>query len=407
MTEQSSAAGIREVENWLRSLANVPAPRGAGALTLARSLVAVLGNPQRAAPAVHFVGTAGKGTAASMLTDTIVAGGCSVATHVSPHVHDIRERFTIDGDFPAAAALADAFVEVRAAAATVEREHGRTPTFFAASAAISWILGRDVGVDVFVTEAGIGGRLDATAVLDRPDTITAITAIGLDHTEVLGADVEAITREKVAVLAGRRVAVLGPQPDPTAAAVARVCADGAGVELVEVAATGSWQSDGRAVAAACAVALGDVLGVTLPLPVGAPPVGRSECRHLAGRRFLLDGAHNPLKLEALVASLSVDPRPAFAVVALGVGKDLEGCAAALAGLGCPMLVTEFAGAAPPRSHRAADVVDALRRRGVDAAAEPAIADAVTRAVDRTAAGDTILVTGSFLILADAVAASTI
>lgn len=405
MTEQSTA-GVREVETWLRSLADIAGPRGDEALALARSLVEALGNPQRAAPAVHVVGTAGKGTAASMLTGSIVAGGCSVATHMSPHVHDIRERFTIDGDFPSAEALADAFAEVRAAAAIVAREHGRPPTFFAASAAISWVLGRDAAVDVFVTEAGIGGRLDATAVLDRPDTITAITAIGVDHTEVLGADVEAIAGEKAAVLAGRRVAVLGPQPDPAAAAVVHARADEARVGLVEVAATGSWQSDGRAVAAACAVALGDLLGVTLPPPVDVLPVGRSERRDLAGRRLVLDGAHNPLKLAALVASLSVDAPPAIVVAALGAGKDLDGCAAALARLDCPVVATEFGGAVPPRSHRAGDVADALRRHGVDAAAESTVANAVARAVDRTASGETILVTGSFLILADAVAAVT-
>lgn len=403
MTEQSTE-GVREVEGWLRSLWGLPRPRGGEAPALAATLVEALGNPQRSAPAVHIVGTAGKGTVASMLTDAIVAGGCSVATHMSPHVHDIRERFTIDGGFASPADLVVAVDEVRAAATIVAREHGRPPTFFAASAALSWVLGRNAGVDVFVTEAGIGGRLDATAVLDRPDTITVITAIGLDHTAELGSTIDAITREKAAVLAGRRIAVLGPQPDPDAAAVVRTCADTAGVELVEVAPAGSWVRDGRAVAAVAADALGELLGVTLPAPLGPPPVGRGERRDIAGRRLLLDGAHNPLKLAALVDALPGDAWPALAVLALGAGKDLDGCARELARLGCPIIVTEFGGATPPRSHRAADVVDALRRHGVDAAAASTTAAAVDRAVERSAPGDAILVTGSFLILADAVAA---
>ncbi len=150
--------------DWLESLLAETAPRGNDALGLSRALVDALGHPQRHAPAVHIVGTAGKGTVAALLTDRIVAAGISVATHQSPHVHDVRERFLVDGRRPDWSDVLPAAESVAGAVEDVRASQGRAPTFFAVTAALSWELGRRRGVDIFVTEAGIGGRLDATAV---------------------------------------------------------------------------------------------------------------------------------------------------------------------------------------------------------------------------------------------------
>lgn len=390
---------VGAVESWLLSLAEIPPPRGPGARDLAHRLVAARGHPQRSAPAVHLVGTAGKGTVAWMLSHRARAAGRCVATHQSPHVADVRERFLVDLAYPADEDLAAAAASVRAAVEAVGAEHGRPPTFFAATATLSWELGRHCGADLFVTEAGIGGRFDATAVLDRPDTLTVVTAVGLDHADVLGGSVAAIAGEKAAVLEGRRVAVLGPQPDAAATRVVRQVASAHGVELIEVPPAGDWRAD----AAATVDAAAEVLG--LDGPGGEPrPPGRYDVRSLGGCRVVLDGAHNPMKLRALVDTVLGDERPAIALVALAATKDPEGCAAELARLGCPVVTTEWVVAGGRRSHEAPLLADVLRRRGVDATAEPALASAVARA--RAVAGPeaTVLVTGSFLVLADAAAA---
>ncbi|MEM7142211.1 MAG: hypothetical protein AAF548_14400 [Actinomycetota bacterium] len=403
MTEQCSEVA-REVEEWLLGLAAASSPRGEGALELARALDHALDHPHRAAPGVHIVGTAGKGTLAALLTHHLVASGLSVATHQSPHVFDVRERFLLDGALPADEPLAAAFVRVRDAVAEVRSARGRAPTFFAVTAALSWELGRRAGVDAFITEAGIGGRLDATAVLDRPDTITAVTHIGLDHTDVLGSTVREIAREKAAVFAGRHVAVLGPQSSPEAVEVVRAVARQAGVGLREVHGGEHWRADalltGRVVAEEFARLTGRSLA---PPSESIMPPGRSQEHHIGGRVVVLDGAHNALKLDALAAGLG-DARPAVALVAIGAGKDLEGCAAALAALACPVVATEFIDSAGPRSHPASALADALAAAGADVVARPRLHDAATSADELAGVGGRILVTGSFLVLAPAIGA---
>lgn len=394
---------------WLAGFVSADPPRGESAVALARSLVGALGDPHHHAPSVHIVGTAGKGTVASRLTDRLVGAGLRVATHQSPHVYDVRERFLLDGELPSWSLVEAAIEEVERGLVALRRDHDRNPTYFAVTAALSWVIGRAEDADVFVTEAGIGGRHDATAVLRRPDTLTVITHIGLDHTEVLGPDVVAIATEKAAVLAGRRTAVLGPQTDPAATRVVRDVAAAAGVDLHVVE---GGHRDFRAEADATVARVADVLADTLGRPIPACPSkqvpGRYEVRSVAGRRIVLDGAHNPDKLRALARVVSDDVRPGCVVAALARTKDLAACAGELTGLGAPVVAVPFGepGQPGPVGHPATDVAAAVAAAGGVAQATDTVADGVRRAIDLTAPHDTVLVTGSFLILADAAEAFT-
>lgn len=400
-TGGSDLAGPDGVRAWLDQLVATGAPRGDEARNLSAALAERLGHPHRVAPAVHVVGTAGKGTVVAVLTARLVASGLRVATHQSPHVHDLRERFMIDGALPDWAAVVDAARAVAVAVDEIATDRGRSPSFFAATAALSWELGRRAGVDVFVTEAGIGGRLDATAILDRPDTLTLVTAIGLDHTDVLGSTVEAIAAEKATVFEGRADAVLGPQPDPGATRVVRDHAIASGCVLHEVgASSGDWWTDAVATADLAASILGEHLGLTVaPVPASLKVPGRHEVVHTGSRRLVLDGAHNPMKLEALHRSFGKE-RPALIVVALGAAKALRECGATIANFGTPVVAVEFGGptSAGPRSWPAKDVAEAIVAAGGMAEAVDD-ADAAARcATRRTRPGDIVLVTGSFLHL---------
>lgn len=406
MTEHGIAGGpaaaglVAEVDGWLRTLVDPAGPRGPAAVERARALVAALDHPHRAAPAVHVVGTAGKGTVAALLTQRCAAAGVSTATHLSPHVHDIRERFQLDGSFPSDGQLAAAFARVRDVVTAMRTGDG-PPSFFAATAALSWEIGRSAGVDLFITEAGIGGRHDATIVLDRPDTVSVITAIGIDHADVLGDTVERIAVEKAGVVRGRRVAVLGPQPDRRAGETALRLAADAGVELVEVAPRGDVIADAVATVDAVASVLEREHGLRLPPVDPVLPPGRLDRREIGGRRCMFDGAHNPMKLARLAEALRGDLRPAVALVALGAAKDLVGCARSIAGLGCPVVVTDFETGGGPRSHAPDAVADALAAIGVEAVAAEDLHDAAAAVFRRAGAGEAVLVTGSFLFLHDA------
>ncbi len=340
---------------------------------------------------------------AAVLTSGLVAAGHRVVTHLSPHVDDIRERFVIDGALAEWPVVAEAVAEVRAA---VERTDGSPrPTFFAVTAATAAVLGRLVGADWLVVEAGIGGRVDATNVFTRPDVLTVITPIGLDHTDVLGSTPAAVASEKAAVVAGRADVVLAPQPHPEAAEAVQIAAATHGVAVHAV--TGDPR-DWVEVAVATARRALQVLGIDQTAVDGPSPnlPGRFEQLEVAGRHVILDGAHNPMKLAALGDLLRRSGRaPVEVVAAVGAGKDLDGCARELKGIAPRVVATTFeqpAGVVGPRGWPSAKLAAALR--GVGAAevdTYDSLAAAVTDAVTKNEPGDVIVVTGSFLHLAAA------
>ena len=376
------------VEAWLLSFVRADTPRGEAARHTAAALFRALGEPQDRVRAVHVVGTAGKGTAARLVADTLRRRGDTVGLHLSPHVHDIRERFTVGDELPDWTLVTDAAVEVRGAIARIEQQ----PTFFAVTAAMASVLARRAETDWLVVEAGIGGRVDATNTFHRDDVVTMVTAIGLDHCEVLGATVEEIAAEKMAVVTGRRVAVLGPQPSDAVVAVARSRAAAEGVRLVEVMPEHDWKRDAVATATAAVAEL---------VP-DAPPVrfveqpGRFERQVEGSITWIFDGAHNPMKLQALASSLVDQPRPRVGVVAIGAGKALDECVTAIAPALDRVVAVTFGRGPGPRGHAADAVAAAFERVGVAArsARDPASAALAAAANDPA----TVVVTGSFLHL---------
>ena len=397
-----AAEGPEAFQDWLDGLVAAGSLRGEAGLERAVGLLARLGDPQNRALTIHVVGTAGKGSVVGLLTNRLVAAGVAVSTHQSPHVHDVRERFLLDGRLPEWTVVLEAVEPIVAAAEAVKRELGRPPSFFAVTAAVAWELGRRHDVDVHVIEAGIGGRLDATNVIRRDDVITVVTAIGLDHVDVLGPTVEKIAAEKAAVLEGRRDVVLGPQPDPGAAAVVTRMADGFGCAVHRVDGVfADWRQEAVATVEVTAALLEERLGRALPAVTMRLPAGRFEILDIGARVVILDGAHNPMKLDALGRSLATK-RPACVVAAVGEAKDLDECAAALASLGPLLIATEFGptghAGAGPRSWPATALAAALHDNGAAVEAAPTAEGAAVAAHRATSAGDTILVTGSFLHL---------
>ncbi|HKP09711.1 MAG TPA: Mur ligase family protein [Gaiella sp.] len=162
-----------------------------------RSLLAALGDPQLAYPAVHVVGTNGKSTATRTIEALLLGEGLSVGATVSPHVRRWSERITVDG--------AEADFEAALARVRPEAE-GQEATQFEAICAAAFAEFAVRGVDVAVVEAGLGGRFDATNVLRSH--VVLLTNVGLEHTDVLGETREEIAGEKLAVVQEGTVAVL-------------------------------------------------------------------------------------------------------------------------------------------------------------------------------------------------------
>lgn len=380
-----------------------PAPRGEEGLDRARRFFAAAGDPQDASRQIHIVGTAGKGTAAAAIVGRLVGAGAAVASHMSPHVYDLRERLLLDGRLPSWEQVADALAELWPAMRDIEASDGRPPSFFELTTAMAWVIGRQAGVRYLVTEAGIGGEFDATNAISRPDKISVIMPIGYDHLEILGHELTEIARTKADVIMTGGDVVIAPQPWPEAHAVVMETITARNARPHEVKDLGTdWVAQAGAVADEVALLLDDgTLDLSSP-PADVHLPGRLETITKAQRTIILDGAHNPLKLRTLAEHM---PETAdLAVVALSVEKDLTACAVELAKLAPVIITAQFAVIAAGRvirqswpTHELAEAIrkaDPTREVVESTDVETAMAEALARAGDDA----TIVATGSFMML---------
>ncbi|MGH3132832.1 MAG: bifunctional folylpolyglutamate synthase/dihydrofolate synthase [Gaiellaceae bacterium] len=338
---------------WLDSLS--PWPREGFGLERMRKLLAELGDPQSAYPAIHVVGTNGKSTATITIEQLLLSEGLSVGATISPHVAGWSERIRVDG---VEADFEDVVSRVRPAADRLGATQFETVTA-AALAAFA-----EAGVDVAVVEAGLGGRLDATNVLQT--RLVLLTNVALEHTDVLGTTVEEIAREKLAVAREDSSVVL---PDDTYAHLVpdREVRIGGAREAAEAFVGHRIDADPE---------------IVLP--------GRLERREGEVR----DGAHNPDGVRYLIERLA--PADHTLVVSILADKDADAMLRELRRAGSRLVATR---SSSPRALPAADVADLARRYfdHVDALEDPT--QALARAHEL---GAPVLVTGSLYLLGDIV-----
>ena len=162
-------------------------------LASTRKLCEALGNPQKKFKTIHVVGTNGKGSTSYYLSGVLQAHGLKTGLYTSPHLVSMRERIRVN-DLPIDDESLDRLImQVKAAAEKTQVE----PTFFEVLTIVAFLYYAEQNIDVAVLEAGMGGRLDSTAVADGE--LIVLTSIGLEHTEVLGSTESAILKEKMGV----------------------------------------------------------------------------------------------------------------------------------------------------------------------------------------------------------------
>lgn len=382
------------------------------------TLCGLMADPQHAQPAVHVTGTNGKGSTARMVTALLAVHGLTVGTYTSPHLTRVNERLARNGEPIDDAALADCV----AAVARLEDLSDVHPSHFEilTLAAYRWFA--DLAVDAAVVEVGMGGRWDATNVVDA--VVSVVTNVGLDHTGVLGPTRADIAREKAGIVKPEGTLVLG-ETDPGLAPIFldagpraalmrgrdfgctanRLSVGGRLLDLhtpggsyrhVFLPLHGGHQGDNAAVAVAAVEAFFGrpveeealqeaFAGVTAP--------GRFE---IVGRNplLVLDGAHNPDGCRAAAATLgdfSVGGERVL-VVGMNRGRSPEAMFEALAATE-PRLVVACA-ADWPRALPADEVGVAARATGAEVEVVPPVTEAVRRALALASADDAVLVTGS-------------
>lgn len=182
-------------------------------------LLGLLGDPHRRLKTVLVAGTKGKGSTAVMIAGILRAQGLRVGLTVKPHLTDYRERIQLAGRMIPRAALATLVEQVRPAVEAGRALPWGPPTYVETTVAMAFLYFAQQQVDLAVVEVGIGGRLDATNVLDP--LVAVLTPISYDHTEILGATLTEIATEKGGIIrAGGRVAA-SPQPDEALRTIAR------------------------------------------------------------------------------------------------------------------------------------------------------------------------------------------
>jgi dihydrofolate synthase/folylpolyglutamate synthase len=197
----SYAAAIDQLNAMAPELYSHPGqPRRKFSLDEVRTLLAALGNPHQRFRSVLIAGTNGKGSTAATLASILTASGARVGLYTSPHLQRINERIRIGNSEIADDVFARLYFRVHEAAQQLVQQ-GRLPqhpSFFEVLTAISFLCFAEEKVDLAVLEVGMGGRLDATNVVDP--LLSIITDISLDHTEWLGSTIAAIAREKAGIL---------------------------------------------------------------------------------------------------------------------------------------------------------------------------------------------------------------
>lgn len=165
-----------------------------------RRLLELVDNPHKRLRFVHVVGTNGKGSVSTAIASVLESAGYITGLFTSPFVVEFGERIKVNGEFIPKSAVASITKQLKQKILIMEEE-GLFPTVFEVTTVLAMVYFADMNCDAVVLEAGIGGGKDSTSVIDAP-VLAVITSVSLDHTDVLGADVEEIAREKCGIIKG-------------------------------------------------------------------------------------------------------------------------------------------------------------------------------------------------------------
>lgn len=385
-----------------------------------RGLVAALGHPERQFPLAHVAGTNGKGSVSAMLDAILRAAGWRTGLYTSPHLVRLGERVQVDRALLTEAEIVAYTNELRPVAEQLGLiDADDHPSFFEFMTAMAFLQFARRGVDFGVIEVGMGGRLDATNVV-QPE-LAIITSIGLDHCEFLGNRLEEIAAEKAGIIKRGRPVVIGRMP-PEAEQVIRETAARLEAPVISVRAefgeaverypatnlAGDYQRWNAATATLAARALPARWRLTEEViarglrQVNWP--GRWQRRLIGGRPVILDAAHNPEGAQVLADNLrqllaeNGGRKPVIAVGVLGEFRArpllevIGRCAKEI-----HLLI--------PHQARACDYgqLTALIPAGFTGAVHQATVAGLFPAPDACAAGgpeDTVVVTGSIYLLGE-------
>ena len=392
-----------------------------------------LGDPHLAAKTVHIAGTKGKGSTAAMIAQALTVSGYKTALYTSPHLQNLRERIRVDGDLISQDEFAALMTELKPYLEAISHDPLYQPlTFFEALTVVAFVHFKQKQVDFQVLEVGLGGRLDATNVA-KPE-VCVITALSLDHTEVLGDSLEKIAWEKAGIIKPGCTVVVSPQPEEAASVVSNVC-HRQGANLIMVGKDVTWHKvnnslhqqsiavqgkmglhqinipllgDYQLENAATAVAALEILA-SLGFNITAESIAQGLVQVKWPGRFqilhhqpivLVDGAHNVASTRRLVESVKAYFHfdQIFLIFGVSCDKDIRGIVKELLPLSPQVILTR---ASHPRAASPSAVASEFASQGIETKITENISQALSQALSLANKNDLICVTGSLFIVAEA------
>ena len=393
-----------------------------------------LGNPHLAAKSVHIAGTNGKGSIAAMVTAALTASGYTTGLYTSPHLNDLRERFRVNDELITEEELVALVAKLKPEVEAVNEKatYGELTTFELLTA-LGLAYFKLKKVDFQVLEVGLGGRLDATNVIQHE--VGIITPISFDHTEVLGGSLTELAGEKAGIIKPGSMVVTSPQPDEVAQVIEKTCRS-CKADLIKVGSDVVWQSLGFDSKRQLLRVKGKLGSYKLSIPLlghyqlenAATAVAALEV--LAGKGFnisrdsiinglakvswpgrfqilshrpllVVDGAHNPDSARKLKQSLVEYFDFARAILVMGASsdKDVAGIISELVPLFDKVIVTR---SRHPRAMALEQLIAVFRRCGVEVQAVGAVPEALSLALSMAGGRDLVCVAGSLFVVAEAI-----
>lgn len=443
-SQSKAFANYQTATKWLAEHADLERIRASrvdpAVFTLDRmaAIMKHLGNPEQELRTIHIAGTNGKGSTVAMLSSCLQACGYTVGAYTSPHLVDLRERIQVNDQLISHQAMTAALAEVAAAIDKLPKKFG-PPTYFEILTAAGFLYLVDQAVDIALIEVGMGGRLDSTNVI-TPE-VCVITGLSFDHTQYLGETLPQIAREKAGIFKPNVPAITYEQ-DAGIVDVLRECAETTGTTLevvgkdidfsyrfesspqlgphtrvglstprvsyehVPVPLPGEHQAFNCGLVLAV---LDKLAGMGFDLPESKVTSGLETTR-VPGRmelvwkdpRILLDGAHNPAAISALIRSIGAHIPYDSLVMIFGCAadKDVDEMLRRVA-LGADKVIFTRAKGNP----RASDPTELARRFSEEsskmAQAAASLDDALSIAGRAAGRDDLICITGSFYLVGEA------
>jgi dihydrofolate synthase/folylpolyglutamate synthase len=396
------------------------------------ALLRRLGSPHQQARTVHVAGTKGKGSTAAMCDAVLHAAGYRTGFYSSPHLHSFRERIRLNTQPVSEERFGSLVGRVWPHLQDVTGKDGLAPvTLFEALTAMGFYGFADAGVEYQTIEVGLGGRLDATNVVEP--AVCVITPVSYDHTAILGDSLGQIAREKAGIIKPDSTVVIAPQEPEAREALDLACLK-QGARPIYVGRDVTWQAGARDASGQELVVGGrlDEYRVRIPLlglhqlentaaAVAALEVLREQgceiprdalaqglasvswpCRmEVLSRSPLVvaDGAHNLHSMESLLASLPhyLGNRRLLAVVGFSRDKSVEDMVRCLAQTGPVVFATA---SRHPRSLAPRDIARQFAQHGIAAVETSSPKEALERALEVAGAEDLVLATGSLFVAAE-------